>query len=265
MAVTAMPDFKPLYRHSFEEARHLNEIDKWRESFAENQRCRDFMDNLVREHFDGLHIKGEIPQKTLAEFGFDRTRWVLANHIQHYDYDGRFSPQNKAWADGIYISRPDESDLKKDPHLRDRNTELLLNSHNTLVNYLAGQVQQRYADLNLYDHRHRMEGNVHDQDFSGKLLIIRADVLNESARTPENQLFFCNGSGFGCKPHSSGRAVYGEFLIDGEKTRFNREDFIGICDDRYLADWEKEKLDELQAAGAPEETEGQGMTGMEGM
>ena len=248
-----MFEFKPLYRNSFEEAGRLDEIDEWRESFAENRRCRDFMDTLVFENFDGSHIKGEIPQKTLAEFGFDRTRWVLANHVQHYDYDGRFSPQNKAWADGIYIPRPDESELKG-PHLRDRNTELLLNSHNTLVNYLADQIQQRYADLNLYDHRHRVEGNIHDQDFSGQLLIIRADVLKESVRSPENQLFFCNGSGFGCKPHSSGRAVYGEFLIDGEKTRFNREDFVGICDDRYLADWAKEKLQKEQTASdAPDE------------
>jgi hypothetical protein len=37
-----MPDFKPLYRYSFYEAMRLSEQDQWRESFAENQRCRDY-------------------------------------------------------------------------------------------------------------------------------------------------------------------------------------------------------------------------------
>lgn len=256
-----MPDFKSIYRHSFYEAKRLNELDKWRESFAENQRCRDFIDEMVRENYDGMHIKGEIPQKTVAEFGFDRTRWVLANHIQHYDYDGRISPQNKAWASDIYIQRPEEWELKKDPYIRDHNTSFLLNSHNTLVDYLADQVQQMYAALNLYDHRHRVQGNIHEQDYTGKLLILREDVLKESCRTPENQLFYAQ-SGFGCSPAASGRAVFGQFLIDGEKTRFNREDFIGICDERYLADWAKEKLTEICSSDAPDESQGPVMKGM---
>ncbi len=32
-------------------------------------------------------------------------------------------------------------------------------------------------------------------------------------------------SGFGCSPTASGRAVYATCLGDGEKTRWNREDF----------------------------------------
>ena len=250
-----MPDFKPLYHHSFYEAKRLNELDKWRESFTENQRCRDFIDALVRENYDGMHIKGEIPQKTVAEFGFDRTRWVFANHIQHYDYDGRISPQNKAWASDIYIPRPEKREL------RDHNTSFLLNSHNTLVDYLADRVQQMYAALNLYDHRHRVQSDIHQQDYTGQLLILRADVLKESCRTPENQLFLAQ-SGFGCSPDASGRAVFGQFLFDGEKTRFNREDFIGICDEQYLPDWARDKLQTLTATDAPDESQGPVMKGM---
>ncbi len=250
-----MPDFKPLYRYSFYEAMQRNEQDQWRESFDENQRCRDFIDEMVRENYDGLHIKGEIPQKTIAELGFDRTRWVFANHIQHYDYDGRISPQNKVWASDIYIPRPEKQEL------RDHNTSFLLNSHQTLVDYLASKVQQMYADLNLYDHRHRVQGDIHQQDYTGKLLILRADVLKESYRTPENQLFLAQ-SGFGCSPDASGRAVFGQFLVDGEKTRFDRQDFIGICDESYLADWAKEKLQTLAAPEDQGKTQGPVMKGM---
>ena len=248
-----MPDFKPIYRYSFYEAMQLHEQDQWRESFAENQRCRDFIDGLVRENFDGLHLKGEIPQKTVTEFGFDRTRWVLANHIQHYDYDGRISPQNKVWASDIYIPRPEKREL------RDHNTSFLLNGHNTLVDYLADQVQRMYAALNLYDHRHRDPND--DGDYKNKVLILRDTELKEACRTPENQLFFAQ-SGFGCDPSASGRAVFGQFLIDGEKARFDRGDFVGVCDERYLPDWAQEKLAELNPADAPEEGSQPVMKGM---
>ncbi len=255
-----MPDFKPLYRYSFYEAMRLSEQDQWRESFAENQRCRDFIDGLVRENFDGMHIKGEIPQKTVAEFGFDRTRWVLANHIQYYDYDGRISPQNKVWASDIYIPRPEKREL------RDHNTSFLLNSHNTLVDYLADQVQQMYAALNLYDHRHRIHES-EMSDYKSKVLILRDTALKEAYRTPENQLFFAE-SGFGCDPSASGRAVFGKFLIDGEKARFDRSDFVGVVDDKYLPEWAKnalhspEKLAELKPADAPDEGSQPVMKGM---
>jgi hypothetical protein len=150
--------------------------------------------------------------------------------------------------------------------VRDHTTDFLLNSHNVLADALASRVRKMYEGLNLYDHRHRVEGDVHEQDFTGKLLILRANVLKESARTPENQLFLANIGGFGCHPHARGRAVMGEFLIDGERANFNRQDFVGIADDRYLADWAKEKLAELQPdrspEAAPDEDAGQGMKGM---
>lgn len=41
-------------------------------------------------------------------------------------------------------------------------------------------------------------------------------------------------------------------MIDGEEVRFNRQDFIGICDENYLPDWAKEKLSELQPNHEPE-------------
>jgi hypothetical protein len=260
-----MPEFLPLYRNSFTEAKRLNEQEKWRASQAENVRCRDFLDEQTRQYYSGTHLESEnIIQNSVAEFGWDRTMWVLASHVQHYDYDGRFSSQNKAWAQGFYIPRPADWEKKRDPYLRDHTTEYLLNSHNTLADALAGRVQRMYADLNLYDHRHRIEGDVHEQDFTGELLILRDTALNEASRTPENQLFLADVGGFGCTPGSIGRAVMGHFLIDGERANFNRQDFVGIVDDRYLADWAKEKL-AASTADAPDEAQGPSMTGMKGM
>lgn len=71
---------------------------------------------------------------------------------------------------------------------------------------------------------------------------------------------FCMlGAGFGCEPHSSGRAVFATCLSDGETARWNREDFIGVLDEKYLPDWAREKLEELMTQ---EQTDAPTMGGM---
>lgn len=53
--------------------------------------------------------------------------------------------------------------------------------------------------------------------------------------------------GFGCRPHAIGRSVRCTCLGDGETTRWNRHEFIGVLDEKYLPDWAREKLMELTA------------------
>ncbi len=97
----------------------------------------------------------------------------------------------------------------------------------------------------LFDSSHTVQSS-EPQDYKGKLLIIRADALNEEFRTPENQLFLANG-GFGCKPDALGRKVFGCFLSDGEESYFSRSDFIGIISDEHIPQWAKEKLEQLNS------------------
>ena len=84
------------------------------------------------------------------------------------------------------------------------------------------------------------------QDYAGKLLILRDTALKEEFRTTENQLFLAE-SGFGCSPDKIGRKVFGQFLSDGEKAQFYREDFIGVAADECLPNWAREKLEQLTA------------------
>jgi len=257
-----MPDFKPLYRKAFHEAVHLNELDQWRESFAENERCRDFIDSLIRDNYDGFYLKGEIAQKTIVEFGHDRTQWLLANFIQYYDHDGRISHQNKAWAQSIYIQRPTEWEKQRDPYLRDHNHDLLLRSSQGLVDMVARNALRLYADLNLFNINHCESGDIHTKDFAGKLLILRDICLNETSRTPENQLFFAT-HGNGCNPNAIGRSVFGHFLSDGESAAFDRSDFLGVIDEDQMPEWAAVKLHDMQnSAEAPEETNSQTMEGV---
>lgn len=69
------------------------------------------------------------------------------------------------------------------------------------------------------------------------------EVLSEQHKTREEQLFYAFG-GFGCSPNKDDRKVMGEFLVDGEKTNFYRQDFLGEAKPDLLPDWAKEKLAE---------------------
>lgn len=62
---------------------------------------------------------------------------------------------------------------------------------------------------------------------------------------PENQLWLATG-GFGCAPNAAGRAVYATCLGDGERTRWNRSDFIGILKEEHLPDWARESLEQIR-------------------
>ena len=226
-----MAGIKSLYRYSINEARESNQLPEWRESHAENKRCRNFLDELIQDNWNGMHLDALTALKAVNEFGYDRTMWVLANHIQHNKYDDRFSPGNREWAKSIDIPRG-------------HSDEYLLQSHSDKVNELTGQVRTLYDGLNLFNYQHCVPG---DGDYENKILIVRASWLKEKYRSPENQLFLAQ-SGFGCDPAASGRAVFGEFLIDGEELRLNRDDFIGVLDEQYLPEWAREKLQKEQTA-----------------
>jgi hypothetical protein len=80
--------------------------------------------------------------------------------------------------------------------------------------------------------------------YEGKILVFgdwKMDEFHKPFQNPENQLFYAIG-GFGCSPITMGRAVSGMFLSDGENTRFNRGDFLGVLHPDLV---EKYKLNEV--------------------
>ena len=93
---------------------------------------------------------------------------------------------------------------------------------------------------------------------TGKVLVLSPEALREQYWGQDYQLLYAR-SGFGCEPHSSGRAVFATCLSDGETARWNREDFIGVLDDKFLPGWAREKLEELMTQ---EQTDAPTMGGM---
>lgn len=69
-----------------------------------NRNCRLDVEKGIGENFDGLHLNTDFIKDLFALYGEERMNYVLANTVQELDYDGRFSPDNKAWAKGFNIN-----------------------------------------------------------------------------------------------------------------------------------------------------------------
>ena len=235
-----------LYPYSAKEARERNELSLWRESHRANIACREAIEDAIRRSFDGMHLDKDCITLVLDEYGYKRTAWVLANTLHELKWDGRFSPANKQWAERCYIPQDER-----------HNAAITVRSHPAVLDGFVSLYRKAVQALNLFGAEHCV-GDRAEQDYTGKVLVLSPDVLREQYWGQKYQLLYAQ-SGFGCKPHSSGRAVFATSLADGETARWNREDFVGVLDDKFLPEWAKPKLAELQAQ---EQTDAPTMGGM---
>ena len=235
-----------LYPYSAKEARERNELSLWRESHRANIACREAIEDAIRQNFDGMYLNEDCLAPVLTAYGYKRTAWVLANTLHELKWDGRFSPANKQWAERRYIPQDER-----------HNAAITVRSHPAVLDGFVSFYRKAVQALNLFGAEHCV-GDRAEQDYTGKVLVLSPDVLREQYWGQKYQLLYAQ-SGFGCKPHSSGRAVFATSLADGETARWNREDFVGVLDDKFLPEWAKPKLAELQAQ---EQTDAPTMGGM---
>lgn len=166
-------------------------------------------------------------------YGYKRVGFVLANTLQEQSYDGRYHETNKQWSRSVFV--PEDGGHRH---------TFLINSHPAVLDGFVSEYRAELAKLHLFGAEH-CESNSGEQDFTGRVLILSPDTLRESCWQPENQLWLAL-SGFGCQPHARGRSVLCTCLGDGETTRWNRSEFVGIIRDECIPDWAAEKLAELQ-------------------
>ncbi|MDD3229965.1 MAG: DUF3849 domain-containing protein [Oscillospiraceae bacterium] len=237
-----------LYPYSREEAKRLKQLELWRESNRANVICKKAIEEAIRGNFDGTHLNADCARDVIAVFGFKRVNWVLANTIQQKDCDGQFSNDNMEWAKRTDIP-PD-----KDGH----NLNFVVGGDPAALDNFINQFRHAYQELGLFDRAH-CEPETNKQDFEGKVVVLSPGILKETCWTPQDQLWLATG-GFGCRHDSSGRAVFATCLADGEETRWNRSQFIGILRDDAMPEWAREKLAEIQAA-KQEQTDAPSMGG----
>lgn len=233
-----------LYLYSAKEARERNELSLWRESHRANIACRGAIEDAIRRSFDGMHLDKDCITPVLDEYGYKRTAWVLANTLHELEWDGRFSPANKQWAERRYIPQDER-----------HNAAISVRSHPAVLDGFVNLYRKAVQALNLFGAEHCV-GDRAEQDFTGKVLVLSPDTLKESCWSQENQLWYAH-DGFGCRPHAIGRSVRCTCLSDGEMTHWNRHEFIGVLDEKYLPDWAREKLMELTAPRQEKTTTGE--------
>ena len=225
-------DYPYLYLGSLRNAREYNELPQWRESHQHNVACKEAIEEAIRNGFDGMHLDRDCAKGVIEDYGFKRVGWVLANTIQLKSDDGRFSLCNKEWAGRTFIPPSD------------RNHDFVVGSHPAVLDGFVTEFRDALAELQMFDYAHC--DSLTGEELTGRVLVMNPSTLKESYWAPENQLWYATG-GFGCTPTAAGRAVYATCLGDGEKTRWNRTDFIGIIKDEHLPDWAKEQVEKLQS------------------
>ena len=105
-----------------------------------------------------------------------------------------------------------------------------MGSHPEIVNGLISDYRKYLAEVvRQFGARDCIPGSTHAR-YENQLLILDPFLLNEDYKHGDYQLFYAR-SGNGCDESKIGRKVFGEFLKDGEKTSFYRNDFLGIADE----------------------------------
>ena len=77
-----------------------------------SRNCGSDIEKGISTHFDGMHLNTDFIANLYALYGEERMNYVLASTVQMSESDGRFNPDNKAWAKGISVNNSDEDRRK---------------------------------------------------------------------------------------------------------------------------------------------------------
>lgn len=226
----------PLYPYGKKEATLRKELGQWEESFRTNVSCSRAIEEAIRAYGDSEtgSLRPEAARSILDRWGFKRTTFVLANTLRESDsYAKYLSAENRDWQKGRYMPTDHE------------NRYFVVDTAGVFLNAFIGQVREAYEALELFGPEHCRPDSFSSLDYEGKVLVLSPDVLKESYWNEGAQLWYAH-DGFGCSPRAIGRSIRCTCLGDGEMTRWNRADFIGVLKDEFLPDWAAEKLAELK-------------------
>ena len=223
-----------LYPYSLTEAKRLGELEQWRSSLRANIACKQYIEQAIRESFDGMHLNDACLDSVIEKFGYKRTSYVLANTLKEKNFDGRFSPVNKEWSEKFFVP-PDKS----------HNCDFTVDSHPAVLDGFISQYRKKLDALELFDKQHCVPNSRVEENFENKVLIMDRNVLKEKYWEPKYQLWYAR-DGFGCSPKSLGRSVRATCLADGETVSWDRSEFLGVIKDEFLPDWARKQIEKIE-------------------
>lgn len=125
-----------VYKETCQYAKEHGQTEQFKESLQLNVDCKKAIEEAIKSSYDGMHLSPECVQPVLEQYGADRVSYVLATTVQSKDWDSRFSPDNRKWAQGIR-SVPDV-----DYFGSDRRWEYCVNTHSAVLDAFVSQVRQ---------------------------------------------------------------------------------------------------------------------------
>lgn len=84
------------------------------------------------------------------------------------------------------------------------------------------------------------------ESLKGKVVVIMPQAFKREYQRATHQYQYVTG-GFGASPNSRGNSCFCVNLFDGEKSRFDRRQVLGIADLNQLPTWAKAGLDSAKA------------------
>ena len=117
----------PVYYEPFSYAKENDEVDLYRTSYRLNCECKQAIQEAIADNYDGMYLGDGAVDQVVRQYGMERVGYILTNTLHHKNYDGRFSPGNKEWAE--QVSTPE--------HNADRmtfRTDWVVDSHPAILN-----------------------------------------------------------------------------------------------------------------------------------
>lgn len=193
-----MAEHKTVYRWSQDYAKKYGELEWWRESYKENCTCARAIEKAINENYKDNRLDTDSAQGIIAEYGWNRVQWVLANTIQQHADDGRFSPKNKEWAEGFYM--PEDDNL----------WHYSVEAHPGLVNMFVDRVQKEWQALGLFDRTHCTD----EGDYEDKLIVLKPSSLKDQYNDIVYRLLYKPYPIFGIR---QGRTLHAYLIIETSK------------------------------------------------
>lgn len=139
-------EYLPIYQQTLQYAMEHGAADDYLDSRKLNIDCKKAIEETIREHFDGMRLSLEDSGGVLEQFGMERVSYVLANTLRHLSEDGRFSRDNRVWADGIEVTENIHRGM-------DMNLDYLVNSHPAV---LDGYIHLVRGEIRMLDVEKKM-------------------------------------------------------------------------------------------------------------
>lgn len=223
-------EYKQLYIWSHNQARQSGETEFWHESHNENCRCARAIEKAIATYYKDNKLDKTGAKKMIADYGFERVNWVLANTVQLSHSDGRYSEENKRWAMARHIPYDEHYQREK----------FSVEKHPGLVNLFIDQVRAEWNALGLYDYKDCYDNSRSELNYTGQIVVLDPTIFKDEYKQPERQLFLAK-FGNGCRPESLGTKVYGHHLHNGKECYYRRADILGVMKLDLVPDWAKEK------------------------